>query len=467
MTRHLKPYENYKDTGLFYLGRVPKHWKIVRNKYVFSERNLRSETGEEELLSLSQYTGVTRRRNRSLVGKGLLTNAETLKGYKIVREDDLVMNIMLAWNGSLGVSRYMGIISPAYCVYEINDRFNPWYFHYLLKTDQMTTAFKALSTGVIDSRLRLYPEKFYQLFTVIPAKEEQDQIVRFLDDKVSKINRLIRAKKKQIELLKEKKEAVIFSTVTKGLESSREMKPSGIGWFERIPKDWEMRQLGRMAKTVKTGQTPEGAATEYYADNGFNWFTPSDFGESMYLEKSTRQLSGLGKQKQIFFPKDTVMMVGIGATLGKVALSQREASCNQQVNAIVCTSEIEPMFLAYYLRANRSNIMSMAKYTTLPILNQNETKRIPVVHCSRQEQREIVKYIDDRSRLIDEAIKQIKTEISLMVEYRTAVISQVVTGKIDVRGIEIEDPVHFEEDLDELDEGELENLEIEKGGGED
>ena len=133
MNNILKSYDKYKECNLPGLKEIPIHWNVIRNKYIFSETNNKSESGEETLLSVSQYTGITRKKDRKLSGKGLLTNAESLVGYKIVEKNNLVMNIMLAWNGSLGISKYEGIVSPAYCIFEVEENYNPWYFHYLLR----------------------------------------------------------------------------------------------------------------------------------------------------------------------------------------------------------------------------------------------------------------------------------------------------------------------------------------------
>jgi len=134
------------------------------------EINERSEDGSEELLTVSQYTGVTARRERISEENGLLTNAASLVGYKRVNPGDLVMNIMLAWNGSLGVSPIAGIASPAYCVYRVTEKIEPRFLHYLFRTPLFTGVFKAVSTGVVDSRLRLYPEVFFRLISILSAK---------------------------------------------------------------------------------------------------------------------------------------------------------------------------------------------------------------------------------------------------------------------------------------------------------
>ena len=239
MTEGLKPYPAYKDSGVPWLGEVPEHWEVKRNKLFLREVNERSEDGTEELLTVSQYTGVTRRRERLSEEGDLLTNAISLVGYKRVMPGDLVMNIMLAWNGSLGVSGIDGIVSPAYCVFRGKDGDDPRFLHYLFRTPLFTGAFKTVSTGVVDSRLRLYPDVFFRLPSLLPPLPEQFAIARFLAYVDRRIRRHIRAKQKLIKLLEEQKHTIIHRAVTRGLDPNVRLKPSDVEWLG------ECRSIGR------------------------------------------------------------------------------------------------------------------------------------------------------------------------------------------------------------------------------
>jgi len=150
-----------------WLGEIPEHWETRRIKYIFNEINERSENGNEDLLSVSQYTGVTNKSDKVQEG-GMLTNALTLEGYKKVTKGDLISNIMLAWNGSLGFSPFNGITSPAYSIYRIYGDNDNRYFHYLLRTELYKAEFKRNSSGVIESRLRLYTDDFFKIESILP-----------------------------------------------------------------------------------------------------------------------------------------------------------------------------------------------------------------------------------------------------------------------------------------------------------
>ena len=183
----MNKYPKYKPSNIPWLGDVPEHWEIVSNRRLFFERKEYNDEEEAELLSVSQYTGVTKKQEATV--KTGMHDAESLVGYRIVRKGDFVMNYMLAWNGSMGISQYDGVTSPAYAVFRIKEGINKWYLHYLMRTPFMNQYFEAFSTGMVKSRLRLYPDSFKSLCSFIPPLAEQTQIVQYLDEKLQKVNK--------------------------------------------------------------------------------------------------------------------------------------------------------------------------------------------------------------------------------------------------------------------------------------
>lgn len=419
------------------LDYIPSHWNELRGKYFLVEREDRSSDGSEDLLSVSQYTGVTKRLGqRSGSNK---TRASSLKGYKSVDQDNLVINIMLAWNGSLGVSKYQGIVSPAYCVYKIGNEVFPRYLHYLVKSEEYKTLFRMCSAGVIKSRLRLYTDQLFGLRFLVPPREEQEQIARYLDHKNNLINKYIRIKKKQIELLKELKQTIINDAVT-GKIDARTGKPhpkykdSGIEWVDKIPVEWESATIRQVSYTVKTGSTPKNISEKHYDAEGILWYTPGDFTESLFLGSSSRRISRDHESELLIFPEGSVMMISIGGTIGKVSITQQPSTCNQQINAIVVSERIRPEFLTYTLRSCRDYIVATGNYTTLPIINQSSTKMLKTILPSIAEQSKIIEFITMQTIDIDQQIGNILNSINLVKELQTRLISDVVTGKLDVRG---------------------------------
>ena len=211
VTRGLNPDAKMKATNIPWLPEIPEHWAVKPIRAILRENNEKTETGDEELLSLSQYTGISLKRD---AGKTGMFEAESTIGYKKVHPGQFVMNIMLAWNGSYAVSGLEGIISPAYCVFDFISNDNKMYYNYLWRLGVYQGAFKTESRGIIDSRLRLYPNKFLPFPTICPPLEEQDSIVNYINEKVVKIDTLTSKLQQEIESIKEYKQRLISDVVT-------------------------------------------------------------------------------------------------------------------------------------------------------------------------------------------------------------------------------------------------------------
>ena len=248
MIAGLKPYPDYQDTGHDWLGSVPAHWSLLRAKRLFREVDERSKTGKEELLSVSHLTGVTPRRLKNVT----MFMAESNVGHKVCRPGDLVINTLWAWMAALGVTKHMGLVSPAYGVYRPIEGGGilPAYADHLLRTPLYAAEYQRRSTGVNSSRLRLYPEQFLRIPVMVPPPDEQAAIVRFLDWANGRLERAIRAKRKVIALLTEQKQAIVGRAVTRGLDPKVSLKPSGIPWIEPIPKHWEVLALKRVLRRL-------------------------------------------------------------------------------------------------------------------------------------------------------------------------------------------------------------------------
>ena len=211
VTRCINSDVKFKSTNIPWLPEIPEHWQIKPIRSLLREVTEKSETGDEELLSLSQYTGISYKKDAKNTG---MFEAESTIGYKKVYPGQFVMNIMLAWNGSYAVSDLEGIISPAYCVFDFVSDCDKLYYHYLLRLGIYSGAFKTASRGIIDSRLRLYPNRFYPFPIICPPIEEQHAIVSYITERVAKIDSLIEKLNKEIECIKEYKQRLISDVVT-------------------------------------------------------------------------------------------------------------------------------------------------------------------------------------------------------------------------------------------------------------
>jgi len=278
------------------------------------------------------------------------------------------------------------------------------------------------------------PEDFIKnLVTGIPPKTEQQVIIGFLDYKTAQIDALISKKQLLLEKLAEQRTALISQAVTKGLDPSVSMKDSGVDWLGEIPAHWQCLPLRRLSHYVKTGTTPTGINELHFDDEGLPWYKPGDFTDGVFLESAGNKLSQEGVEAVRTFPSDTVMQVGIGATIGKVAIATSPASCNQQINCIHCNEKLHHLFAVYFLRAIRDFIVKCGKYTTLPIINQDETKSLPFTVPSYDEQVTISNYLLEAEKNSSRQSKKVLEIIERLQEYRSALITNAVTGKIDVR----------------------------------
>ena len=213
VTKGLNPDVEMKDSGIEWVGNIPAHWDVQKNKRLFAEVNNKClATDNYTLLSVSEYYGVAPR-NEKIKDGDFETRAESLDGYKICRKGDIVMNIMLAWKKATARTAYDGIVSPAYCVYR-GKGIETRYYHYLFRTNGCADYFRLHSTGIIDSRLRLYTDAFFNLNSPVPPIDEQKNIATYLDSKCEEIESIIAIKKKQMETLGSYKKSLIYEYVT-------------------------------------------------------------------------------------------------------------------------------------------------------------------------------------------------------------------------------------------------------------
>jgi type I restriction enzyme S subunit len=208
--RGLNTQVKLKNSGFDWLGNIPDHWSVERSKWLLTERNERTENDDGELLTVSHITGVTPRADKEVN----MFKAETTEGYKICRKGDLVINTMWAWMGAMGISAVDGIVSPGYNVYIVGSRMFEEYINYLVKIKNFCTEIIRYSKGVWSSRLRLYPEGLFMIYFPVPPLYEQKEIVNYLNMETAKVNSLINATEKSIEILRERRSAIITAAVT-------------------------------------------------------------------------------------------------------------------------------------------------------------------------------------------------------------------------------------------------------------
>lgn len=411
----MKAYPEYKDSGVEWLGEVPAGWDVSRFKNHVRERDERSENGDETLLSVSAYTGV-RPRSEGLDDGEFLSRAESLQGYKVAYSGDLVMNIMLAWNRAQGITEFDGIVSPAYAVFKLGNTVFPAYLNHLVRSDEYCRYFKAFSAGVIDSRLRLYPEKFGGLFAILPPFSEQRKIAAFLDLEVAKIDDLIEEQRCLIALLAEKRQATISHAVTKGLNPNAKLKPSGIDWLGDVPEEWDVVKMRHLCN-IETG---DGDTVNANEDGEYPFFVRSET-----IERIGRYTHDC----------EAVMTSGDGAGVGKIFHHfAGKFSAHQRVYIFTRFKRISGAFFYHYLKSNFYKVaLAGAAKSTVDSLRRPMLADFPIPIPPNDEQNDICLLCDNISKQFADLTDQAVAAITLLQERRSALISAAVTGKIDLR----------------------------------
>lgn len=454
--RKISPYENYKPSGVAWLGDIPEHWEKT---YIKGITRIYSEKGKPnlELLSVYRDYGVIKKASRD---DNHNKPGMDLSGYKVVYPNTLVLNKMKTWQGSLGISKYKGIVSPAYITCNIHlEKVQQEFLNYLLRCKNYVFEYNRLSYGVRPSQWDMRYQDFKSILVFLPSFKEQTAIAKFLDYKLSKIDRFIRKKKQLIKLLNEQKAGIINHAVTKGIDPNAKLKPSGIDWLGDIPEHWDVRKLKYSVRLNRHTQFDdiESSYKKIALEN-----IESKTGR--ILELNTNSFEGIGT---IFKPGD-VLFGKLRPYLAKAATPNFEGSC---VNEILVLSpkkeEWNHEFLKYRMLA--SDFISIVDNSTygakMPRASWIFIGSLKLSLPPINEQFQIVKSIEEQHYSTNLLIEKIEKEIALIQEYRTALIAEAVTGKIDVRDFELtrEEEESFEEmeDFDSLVESFVEEEEME------
>ena len=411
----------YKDSGIEWIGRIPKDWKTERIKSLFSERNERDCQGKT-LLSVSQYYGIRPKSETDLANSHI---AESYDDYKEVHKGDFVMNIMLAWNGSYAVSDYDGIVSPAYCVFKFRKDYCKKYFHYLLRTDGYPAAFKTMSRGVIDSRLRLYPEQFYTFPVVIPPLAEQQRIASYLDKKCAEIDSLVELQEQMIAQLTDYKQSVITEAVTKGLNPSAEMKDSGIKWVGEMPLHWECVKGKYLLRYLQKPVKKDDGVITCFRDG------------EVTLRSKRREEGFTFADKEIGYQGIDVgdlVVHGMDGFAGAIGISDARGKASPVLN--VLDTQQNKKYIMYYLRSMAYGDVFMALSTGIRVrscdLRWNKLAELLYPVPPIEEQNAIVTFIDTTLQKTNSLIAAKQSQIETLEAYKKSIIYEYVTGKKEV-----------------------------------
>ena len=423
--------EGYQEVDSSWFGQIPTQWRAKRFKYLTQPRKELSQTGEEELLSVTEVSGIVKRRElRS--GDENLSRSENLIGYRHVKKGDLVSNIMLVWKRGLGVSPYDGIVSPAYSVFTFNDECYPGYYNYLVRSDEYITEFRKHSTGITMSRLRLYDDSFGSVLAHLPPLEEQKLISQYLDKKTEQIDRLVERIQKKIELLKEQRTSLINQCVTKGLDPNVEMKDSGVEWIGEIPSHWDIISLRYCAEMLRGKFSHRPRNDPDFYDGDYPFIQTGDISKSKkYLTSYSQTLNERGYSVSKEFPIDTLVM-GIAANIGNVCILKIKSCFPDSIVGFYPRSNWKIDFLYFLFSSMTDEFIRNSIVSTQLNLNIDRIGDIKIPMVPPKEQEDICSFLDKSEDRYDHFLKLYNKKIQKLHEYRQSLISSAVTGKVRV-----------------------------------
>lgn len=455
MIADLKPYPEYRASGQNWIGTVPSHWGVLPNRAIFSEVKERNHP-DEEMLSVTINRGVIRQ-------KALLENSskkdssnKDKSAYKLVCPRDIAYNKMRAWQCAIGASDLRGIISPAYVVMRMrNADNNHQYFHHLYRTPQFGKEAERWSYGITSDMWSLRPEHFKIINTPLPPPDEQAAIVRFLNHTNQRIERTIRAKRKVIALLNEQKQVIIHRAVTRGLDPNVRRKSSGIPWLGEIPESWETLLFGRCISQIEQGWSPVAAEGEI-VENQWAVLTLSSVRRGSFNPLAIKPVSRKADIPKRFEVANGDFLLTRSNTrdrVGDVCIAEdvraKTIICDLIYRLNIRENLLDKRFLKYQLLAplGRGQIEKDARGSsgTMPKISQGHIKSWRILLPTLEEQRAIADHIDIETLQINKVIHRTEHEIDLLREYRTRLIADVVTGKLDVRKAAAQLPDEVEE----------------------
>lgn len=426
-----KEYNNQIDSKIDWVGDIPQHWKKSKFKHEFSFSKSVNASKNPTILSLT-LQGIKIRDISTNEGQ----IASSYDNYTKVYKRDIVLNPMDLISGFVDCSPVEGVISPAYYTLKPNKDIDPEYYKYYLQKHYYERIFFPFAEGVsVDHRWTLKKEDFLNFSLIKPPLGEQKQISKYLDKQTSKIDATIAKNKELIELLEEKKIALINHIVTKGLNPNIQMKNSGVKWIDKIPEHYQMMKISNMFNNIGSGTTPKSSNEEYYLDGDINWLITGDLNDEYIYETSiqitTKALHDISSLK--IYPQDSLVIAMYGGTIGKLGILKVETCTNQACCVLSGSNNLNIKYVYYWFLGYRNEIISLSYGGGQPNISQDVIKNLKIIVPPLNEQTNIVDYLDNEITNINASISKINESIDLLEEYKISLIHHAVTGKIDVR----------------------------------
>jgi len=437
-------YPSYRDSGVEWLGEIPEHWKAFPARSIVSNLMDKNETAKDQrYLSLMANIGVIKYEDKGDVGN---KKPDDLSKCKIVKKGNLVINSMNYSIGSYGMSSYDGVCSPVYVVLDINkDKLHPAFGLRLFENKAYQRYVASFGNGILAHRSAIGWDEIKGSYMPLPPLQEQQTIANYLDIATAKIDILIEKQTKLIELLREKRQAVISTAVTRGLDSTVAMKDSGVEWLGEIPEGWMMSKL-KYDSYIKARIGWHGMTSDELFEHGDAYaVTGSDFlGNNVNWKDCRKCTLERYEQDKFIQLKDDDLLVTKDGTIGKIIKVNKLPSIATLNGGIFVIRPLQSRYDTnyYYWLLISTVFKGFVSYyktgSTISHLYQDTFCQMPYSLPSIEEQRTIATYLENKTSKIDTLVTKATKAIDLLKEKRTALISSAVTGKIDVREINME-----------------------------
>ena len=421
-------YERYKDSGVDWLGAIPSDWQSKKLGILLTEFSKKNNPNLP-LLSITRELGViTRDMDDQESNHNFIP--DDLSGYKLLKEGQFGMNKMKAWQGSYGISKYTGIVSPAYYVFDVSNEIYPNFFNIAIRSKFYVDFFGSASDGVRIGQWDLNKTRMREIPFIFPSLEQQKKIYEFLSKKIKQIDQAISLKQQQIEKLNEYKQIVIQNAVTKGLNPNAPMKNSGVDWIGDIPEHWQMKRLKYVLdernERSKTGEEPLFMVSQKYG-----LVVRADYHEKAEVAQSNIDNKIVYKNDLVFNKLKPHLGVFYKSEIDFKGLVSPDYAVYKVKNYIYDMKYLEilfrnPKYIEQFIIRATGIVEGLIRLYTTSLFE------LPVMIPPKEEQEAILKFVKIENDKIDISQQNVEKQIDRLKEYKNILINQAVTGKIKI-----------------------------------
>ena len=438
----MKQYESYKDSGIEWLGKIPSHWTPISMKFYFYMKGRIGWQGlkADEFIEEGPYlvTGTDFENGKVMwercyhISEERYSEAPEIhveKGDLLITKDGTVGKLALIDEKpeKVSLNSHLLILRP------VKPNIDNHFIYWALQADNFVYYTGLAQNGSIMTSLS--QEKIGDYKIALPSFEEQQAIASYLNHKVGQIDSAIAEKEQMLEDLKAYRSAIISEAVTKGLNKDVEMKDSGIEWIGKVPQHWSIVKLSRVYPNIGSGTTPDTNNSQYYSEEGINWLQTGDLNDGDIFETSKHITELALKERGLrIYPKGSLVIALYGATIGKVGLLQIDTTTNQACCVLPPNERMSIIYTKFVLQAAKDVLLQQSVGGGQPNISQSIIRSLSIPMPPLEEQIIIAERIQNTYQNIESTLKELLSGIDDLKAYKSSIITEAVTGKVDLRG---------------------------------